>query len=153
MRGKLEKKEKEKSEGDDDSESGVETTFFVDEAIPFENADQEMTRGVAICLKESSIVNGGSRTLYDILKTYRVGKDGNARGSDLEIRLLMRDGTRATLKCPEFKLDMTSEMRRRVEERFGDEAFQLIPAPQKQGVAEDPRAHWKRRKPADKPAK
>ena len=151
LRGKLEKKEKEKSEGDDDSESGVETTFFVDEAIPFENADQEMTRGVAICLKESSIVNGGSKMLYDILKTYRVGKDGNARGSDLEIRLLMRDGTRATLKCPEFKLDMTSEMRRRVEERFGDDAFQLIPAPQKQGVAEDPRDRWKRRKPANQP--
>ncbi|MBQ9799482.1 MAG: hypothetical protein IJO40_06030, partial [Thermoguttaceae bacterium] len=116
-----------------------------------EHAAQELTRGVAICLKESSIVNGGSKILYDILKTYRVGRDGNARGSDLEIRLLMRDGTRATLKCPEFKLDMTSEMRRRIEERFGDAAFQLIPAPQKQGVADDPRDRWKRRKPANQP--
>lgn len=145
LRGRLEKKENEKKDGDDENEAEVETTFFVDEAIPFENAATEMTRGVAIVLKEASAQNGGVKTLYDILKTYRVGRDGNARGADLEIRLQMKDGTLATLKCPEFKLNLTSEMRVRVEERFGDDSFQLLPAPQKQGVVEESRDRWRRR--------
>lgn len=141
LRGRVEKRETK----NDDGEAEGETSFIVDEAIPFENAATQMSRGVRIHLKESSAQNGGVRTLYEMLRTYRNGRDGNAPGADLEIRLLTRDGVSATFKCPDFKLNLTSEMRRRVEERFGDDSFQLIPAPQKQTTEREQR--W-RRKPS-----
>ena len=151
LRGKIDKKEVQRPANEDgtEQEPEVEVTFFVDEIIPFENATQEMSRGVAIILKETLAENGGVKTLYDVLRTYRNGRDENARGADLEIWLKMRDGTQANFRCPEFKMNLTNELRRRIEERFGDDAFHVLPAPQKVAADDDRRNRWaKRRQPS-----
>ncbi len=147
LRGRVDRKVRERTsneDGDERVEKEVEVTFFVDEAIPFENAANQMSRGVAILFKEKDGENNGVKTLYEILRSYRVGRDGTAPGGELEIWFDRDDGLRAILKCPEFKLKLTNEMRERIEARFGEGSFQLLPAPQKK--TEEPRFGFRRRR-------
>ena len=123
----------------------VEITFFVDEIIPYEAAASRLSRGVAVVVKEELAEKIGIRTLYDVVKTYRNGHDGFARGLDLEIWLDMRNGARATFRCPEFKINVVNEMRSRIEEAFGKGSFRLIPAPVKQDRQDSRRGQWRRR--------
>lgn len=143
LRGRVDKKES--NVENEDGERETEVSFFVDEIIPFENAAAELSRGAAVILKEEVAEQVGARVLYDVLKTYRNGYDGDARGADLEIWLDMRDGTRATFKCPEFKIRLCGEMRSRVEELFGNNSFRLLPAPMKQFRQNERRGAWRRR--------
>ncbi|MBS7336991.1 MAG: hypothetical protein KIG81_03930, partial [Thermoguttaceae bacterium] len=143
LRGRVDKKES--SVENEEGEHEIETTFFVDEIIPYENATAELSRGVAIYVKEEVLEAKGVKTLYDVLRTYRNGRDGTARGGDLEIWLELRTGTRAHFRCPEFKLTIANELRLRIEETFGKGSFRLLPAPQKQARREE-RQVWRRRK-------
>ena len=144
LRGRIDKKES--SFENEEGEREIETTFFVDQIIPLENATKELSRGVAIILEESEVRGDEIKTLYDVVKTYRNGRDGMAQGSDLEIWVNMKNGARATFRCPEFKINLTSEMRRRIEERFGENAFHLLPAPQKQTSDDRERRRWKQQR-------
>ena len=128
----------------EEGEREIETTFFVDEIIPYENATAELSRGVAICVKEEVLEAKGVKTLYDVVRTYRNGRDGTARGGDLEIWLELRTGARAHFRCPEFKLTIANEFRSRIEEAFGKGSFRLLPAPQKQARREE-RQGWRRK--------
>lgn len=143
LRGRVDKKES--NVETEDGEKEMEITFFVDEIVPYENAAAELSRGVAIVLKEETAESVGVRTLYDVLRTYRNGRDGHARGADLEIWLELRNGIRVTYKCPEFKLNLVNEMRTRIEESFGREAFRLLPAPMKV-QKDDRRGQWRRQR-------
>ncbi|MBQ9872944.1 MAG: DNA polymerase III subunit alpha [Thermoguttaceae bacterium] len=136
LRGRVDKKETTRDFGDDENESEVEVTFFVDEVIPFENAVAEMSRGVAVVLKERDARDNGVKKLYEILRAYRNGRDGTARGADLEIWYERDDGYCAAFRCPEFKLNLNNEMRERVEGLFGDGAFRVLPAPQRRSSDE-----------------
>lgn len=133
VRGKVDKKEVTRNNDEEGGEeTEVEVTFFVDEIIPFERATAEMSKGVAVVLQERDVRQLGAKTLYDIVRKYRNGQDGNARGAEFEIWFVRKDGCRATLKCPEFKVNLTSEMKERIEQLFGEGSFRVIPAPQKQ---------------------
>lgn len=143
LRGRVDKRETEAET--EDGEKIVEITFFVDEIIPYEAAASRLSRGVAVVVKEELAEKIGIRTLYDVVKTYRNGHDGFARGLDLEIWLDMRNGARATFRCPEFKINVVNEMRSRIEEAFGKGSFRLIPAPVKQDRQDSRRGQWRRR--------
>ena len=149
LRGRVDKKERVRDgneEEDPNSEPEIEVTFFVDEVVPFENASVEMSRGVAVVLHEDAADAGTVKLLYEMLRGYRNGRDGQAPGADLEIWFDRLDGTRAVYKCPEFKLRLTSEMRERVEERFGNDSFHILPAPQKQSTDDRSRRDWRRKR-------
>ena len=158
LRGRVDKKEVVRSSGptSDDDEGGegggaeeteIETTFFVEEVIPFEKATLEMSRGVAIILRQGLASRESVRILYEIMRSYRIGHDGNVRGADLEIWYDRRDGIRAIFKCPEFKIRMSGEMRLRIEDRFGQGSFKILPAPQKQ-YKDESRKRWPGKKRA-----
>ena len=129
----------------EDGEQKTETTFFVDEIVPYEIAPSKLSRAVAVVVTEDAAREYGVQTLYDVVKTYRNGHDGFARGAELEIWVKMRNGCQATLKCPEFKLNVVNEMRTRVEEAFGKGSFRLIPTPVRQ-ESQDSRGgrRWRR---------
>ena len=150
LNGRIEKKTREKpSNADQNSEDGdaeeqeIETTFFVDEVIPLENAASAMSRGVAVLIRESDADATVVKTLYDVVKTYRNGRDGSAVGLEFEIWLSLRNGGRAVFKCPDFKINLTHELRQRIEERFGGDAFHLLPAPKKASTEDRPQRRWR----------
>ena len=143
LRGRVDKKES--NVENEDGEREMEVTFFVDEIIPYENAVSQLSRGAAVVLKEEVAQSVGIRTLYDVMRTYRNGRDGNAPGADLEIWLELRNGTRATFKCSEFKINLCNEMRARVEASFGERSFRLLPAPVKSYRSDERRnQHWRK---------
>jgi DNA polymerase-3 subunit alpha len=142
LRGRVDKKESRQE--NENGEHEIETTLFVDEIIPFENAVSELSRGVAIFLKEEVADQVGVKKLYDVLKTYRVGRNGIGDGHDLEICLELRTGTRATFKCDKFKISLVQEMKTRVEESFGKGSIRLIPAPTKQRAQSERSSRWRR---------
>ncbi len=133
LRGRVDKKEVTRDMGEDgEEETEVEVTFFVDEVIPFGNAVAQMSKGVAIVLHEDRVAKNSPKTLYDIVRTYRNGTDENARGAELEIWFYNKRGYCAKYRCPEVKVNLTTQMRERIEQAFGEGSFHIIPAPQKQ---------------------
>ena len=143
LRGRVDKRESDLET--EDGEKQIETTFFVDKIIPYESAATELSRGVAVVVSEDAAEKVGVRSLYDVIKTYRNGHNGFAKGVALEIWLDMRCGARAIFKCPEFRLNPCGEMRARIEEAFGKGSFRLIPAPIRQTQEDSRRGSWRRK--------
>lgn len=105
-----------------------EANLILDRLLSLEEAEKQLTRGVLIKISETDTPEETARLLYDLLKTYRT----NGSGSDLEISIRFRDGRTALFKCPQFHVHINDEMKKRVIERFGKEAFQLIAVPYRQ---------------------
>ena len=66
LRGRVDKKESRQE--NENGEHEIETTLFVDEIIPFENAVSELSRGVAIFLKEEVADQVGVKKLTASLR-------------------------------------------------------------------------------------
>ncbi len=106
-------------------EGEVNSTLIADKVFTLEEAEQQLTRGVRIGIKEDKDSQNNVEVLYDILKTYRTDKNG----AELEISILFQNGRIGLLHCPKFYIKINDEMKRRVTERFGDNAFRLLALP------------------------
>lgn len=121
------------------SQSDNDANLIADQILTLEEATSQLTRALRITLRESDSQDG-IHVLYDILKTYRVKTDGSA----VELRIRFEDGRIALLRVPGFRVDLVPELKHRVVERFGEGAFQLIPAQRRPSVRPN-------RKPWQKP--
>ncbi|MDO4586959.1 MAG: DNA polymerase III subunit alpha [Planctomycetia bacterium] len=120
--------DRQKSQAEDDANLFINQLYSVDEAEVY------LTRGIVVSIQEQQDYEEEIKTLYDILKTYRVLKKastlpGAGSGADLEIQIKLKNGKICILTCPTFKVTVTGELRQRVTERFGKESFHFIPAP------------------------
>ncbi|MDO5582063.1 MAG: DNA polymerase III subunit alpha [Planctomycetia bacterium] len=117
-----------------------EANLIVDRLLSLEDAEKQLTRGVLIKIPETDTPEETVRLLYDILKTYRT----NGSGSDLEISIRLRDGKTTLFKCPQFHVHINDEMKGRITERFGKDAFQLIAVPYRQQTTPE-KKQWARK--------
>ncbi len=123
VRGKVDKRP--------DSE---EATLIVDELIPLDDLAARYTRGVAIRLYEEQHGLRAIEQLHEILLGYPGGKE-------LSLVIYLRDGSRVPCSVRDVRVEISSEMRSRVEELLGRDNFRLItarptparPAPQRNG--------------------
>jgi len=98
--------------------------LIADEIIGYEEADKKLASGLRITIQEQLAEVSDIKILYDILKTYR---SNASNGMTLELGLRFHDGLYARMKCPDFYVTLTDELRTRVTERFGESAISLIP--------------------------
>ncbi|MDO5552599.1 MAG: DNA polymerase III subunit alpha [Planctomycetia bacterium] len=118
----------------------TDINFIVNELLTLEEAKRKMTQGIAITLEETDTAEADVKTLYDILRTYRLpGGTGS-----LQINLRLKDGRTAAIRCHDFPLQINDELRTRITDRFGHDAFHLIPVQRHTRVAPE-RKQWQRR--------
>jgi DNA polymerase-3 subunit alpha len=108
-----------------DRRGGDEANLIVSEMIPLDELDSRYTSGMIICLDELDGEAGALRTIREIVRGYPGDRD-------LFLLFSFRDGSRVQLKSNRLRVDITPELRSRVEDLLGPGHLRLImsrPAP------------------------
>jgi DNA polymerase-3 subunit alpha len=107
-----------------DKRGGDEANLIVNELIPMDQLDERYTSGVVIRVDQQI---HGENILPQIREIVR-GYPGNR---DLELLLSLDDGSRVHLKSQGLKLEITAELKQRVEDLLGPGYYHLITTPPK----------------------
>jgi len=107
---------------------GDEANLIVNELIPLEELPSRCTSLVRLRLSEETHGVAGMERLYEILRGY----PGQC---PLQLVIALADGTRVTCSCQSLQLEISQEMRRRVEELLGAENVQLLATRRSSGSA------------------
>ncbi len=99
-----------------------EANLIVNEIIPLDQLAGRFTRGIRIRLDEQRHAERGLADLYEILRGY----PGNC---ELQLVLTLADGSRVYMKSDSLGVELTGEMRSRVEALLGPGNLKLIAAP------------------------
>ena len=110
--------------GSVDRRGGDEANLIVNELIPLDQLDARYTSGVIIRVDQR---HHGP----DILPKVREVVRGYPGDRNLELVLALEDGTRVHLRSHGTRLEVTDELRRRVEDLLGPGSYQLIVSPPK----------------------
>ncbi len=107
-----------------DKRGGDEANLVVNELIPMEQLDSRYTSGVVIRVDQK--IHGD-----DVLRKVREIVRGYPGNRDLELVLNLDDGSRVHLKSQRLQLDVTPELRQRIDDLLGPGYYQLITTPPK----------------------
>ncbi len=99
-----------------------DVNLIVNELIPFSELSTRYTRGVVIRVNEHDEADRELDALYEILRGY----PGNC---ELQFVVYLADGSRAHLKSEAMRVDLTAEMRKRVDDLLGPGNVRLLVAP------------------------
>jgi len=96
-----------------------DANLIVNEIIPLAELPARFTRGVSIRVDEATHGIRGLEQLYEILR----GDEGKCA---VELVLRLADGSVVTCACERPRVDLTPELRRRVEELLGPQSLRPI---------------------------
>jgi len=99
-----------------------EANVIVREVIPIDKIDARYTRGMVVRIGETSHGQKGLEQLYEILRGYP-GK------AELQLMIELADGSRVVCKCNHLSVEITPEMRARVDALLGPGNARLLIAP------------------------
>ncbi|HEV3342512.1 MAG TPA: OB-fold nucleic acid binding domain-containing protein, partial [Pirellulales bacterium] len=100
-----------------------EANLIVNELIPLEELMARFTKGVAVRVSEQTHGEKALERLREIVRGY----PGNC---ELQLVLLLADGSKVYCRCDDVRVELNDEMRRRIEELVGAENFFTFAAPQ-----------------------
>ncbi len=104
-----------------DRRGGEEANLIVNELIPLDDLAARFTRTVRIRVDESSRAENVITNLHEILRGY----PGTC---EVELALMLTDGTKLLLKCNTPRVEICAELRTRVDDLLGPGNFRLIAA-------------------------
>jgi DNA polymerase-3 subunit alpha len=121
-----------------DRRGGEEANLIVNELIPLDQLDSRYTTGIVVRIHED---RHGPETIGSVREIVR-GYPGN---SELQLFLHLDSGTRVVLRSHRTKLDVTRELRERLDGLLGPGNLQLITTPPKPTTDRGPRRQWQSR--------
>lgn len=124
----------EKSANEDGENS---LTVIADEVFTLDQAEKNMTRSFRVIINESDNGKKDLALLHSIMRTYLTPNGG----LPMEIGIRFQGGNIGVLHCPRYRFNITDEMKRRLVDSFGKDAFQLVAIPYKQ-TQMAPRRSW-----------
>jgi DNA polymerase-3 subunit alpha len=98
-----------------------ETNLIVSELIPLDDLPTRFTSGVMIRIDEARHGESGLSQLREIVRGYPGNKP-------LRLRLDLADGGAVNLDCPQTRLEISPDLRRRVDDLLGPGNFKLLGA-------------------------
>lgn len=99
-----------------------ETNLVVNELIPLADVAGRFTRGLVVRISETEHGQSGLEALHEIVRGYP-GK------CELQLALLLADGTRVAVKSDRIRVDWNPEIQSRIEALLGPGNVRLIAAP------------------------
>lgn len=112
-------------------------TVIADEIFTLGEAEKHMTRSFRVIISESEKGKKDLELLHSIMRTYLTPNGG----LPMEIGIRFQKGNIGILHCPRYRFNVTDEMKRRLTDSFGNDAFQLVAIPYKQ-TQMAPRRSW-----------
>ncbi|MGD9126672.1 MAG: DNA polymerase III subunit alpha, partial [Planctomycetia bacterium] len=98
-----------------------EANLIVNDLITLDDAPSRLTQGIAIRVIEKEHGQEGLEKLYEVLRGY----PGNC---PLQLHLCLEDGRSVACSCKKLRLDITPEMRHRVEDLLGPGHIRMMAA-------------------------
>ncbi|HET6879353.1 MAG TPA: OB-fold nucleic acid binding domain-containing protein, partial [Pirellulales bacterium] len=117
-----------------------EANLIVNELIPLEELKARYTKGVAVRIDEREHGEKALDRLREIVRGY----PGNC---ELQLVLLLADGSKVYCKCEGVRVELNDEMRRRIEELVGRDNFKTFAAAPAARPAQNGRSNGKSRSP------
>ncbi len=105
-----------------DRRGGDEANLIVNELIPLDQLDARYTTGLRIRIDQPTHGNDALQRVYEIVRGYPGDRD-------LELILCLDDGSRVFLKSHRLRVDVSAEMRTRLEDLLGRGHLHVITAP------------------------
>ncbi|QDU96110.1 DNA polymerase III subunit alpha [Lignipirellula cremea] len=109
-----------------DRRGGDEANLIVNELVPLDQLDAKYTRGIKIRIDEKIHGLGAVKTVREILRGY-------PGGGEVQLVLCLEEGTRVYVKSGREGVDMSKEMRARLDDSLGPGNYQTITAPPQVG--------------------
>ncbi|MDX1944799.1 MAG: DNA polymerase III subunit alpha [Pirellulaceae bacterium] len=107
-----------------DRRGGEEANLVINELIPLDQPDSRYTTGIVARIHEAQHGPETIVKIREIVRTY----PGN---SELQLLLILDSGSRVHLKAHRARLEVTRELRQRMEDLLGPGNLQLITSPPK----------------------
>jgi DNA polymerase-3 subunit alpha len=107
-----------------DRRGGEEANLIVSELMPLDQLDSRYTTGIVVRIHEEQHGPDTLDKLREVVRTY----PGN---SELQLLLLLEEGSRVYLKSHRTRLAVTRELRDRIDDLLGPGNLQLITTPPK----------------------
>ncbi|MDP7017831.1 MAG: OB-fold nucleic acid binding domain-containing protein, partial [Pirellulaceae bacterium] len=98
---------------------GDEANLIINEIIPIDQMEQRYTRGVIIRVDEGEHPQDTLRKVHEIVRGYP-GK------CELQLALKLNDGSQVVLRSHKVKIDVTSQLKSRVDDLLGPGHLTLI---------------------------
>jgi DNA polymerase-3 subunit alpha len=98
---------------------GDEANLIVNELVPLEELASRYTRAIVLRVREDVHGMMGLERLYEILRGY-------PGPCSLQLVISLADGTQVKCPCQRLRIEITPEMRSRVEELLGAENVRLV---------------------------
>jgi DNA polymerase-3 subunit alpha len=99
-----------------------EVNLIVTELLPIDQLSAQQTSGVVIRVREDTHGAESLEKLREIVRGYPGSKE-------LKLQLDLAEGGSVLLKCPNHRIDLDPELRRRVEDLLGPGNFRLVAEP------------------------
>ena len=107
-----------------DRRGGDEANLVVNELVPFDQLESRYTSGMMICLEERDTDTGTLKLVHEIIRGYPGTRD-------LHFLVALSDGSLVQLRSQRLRVDITPELRRRVDDLLGPGHLRLITSPPK----------------------
>ncbi|HIQ22494.1 MAG TPA: DNA polymerase III subunit alpha [Planctomycetes bacterium] len=102
-------------------DGGEEANLIVSELVPLEQLPSRCTQGILIRVVETTHGQQGLEQLYEILRGY----PGSCQ---LQLLICLADGTRVPMRCDRLHVEVSAEMRCRVDQLLGPGHLRLVPS-------------------------
>ncbi|MFT5522377.1 MAG: DNA polymerase-3 subunit alpha, partial [Pirellulaceae bacterium] len=115
-----------------DRRGGDEANLIVNELIPLDELDSRYTNGLVIRVDQVKHAEDTLRKVREIVRGY----PGNC---ELRLLLLLEDETRVTLRSDRMKVDVSAELRNRIDDLLGPGNYQMMTSKPKLSSGGPPR--------------
>jgi DNA polymerase-3 subunit alpha len=105
-----------------DRRGGEEANLVVNELIPLDQLDSRYTTGLVVRIRERDHGESALEKVREIVRAY----PGNA---ELQLAIVLDDGSRVLLKSSRVRLSITAELRDRLDDLLGPGNLQLLTTP------------------------
>jgi len=115
-----------------DRRGGDEANLIINELIPLDELDSRYTNGLVIRVDQSKHQEDALRKVREIVRGY----PGNC---ELRLLLLLEDETRVTMRSDRMKVEVSQEMRNRIDDLLGPGNYQMMTSKPKLSTGGPPR--------------
>jgi DNA polymerase-3 subunit alpha len=105
-----------------DRRGGEEANLIVNDLTPYDQLDARYTNGLIVCLDESRSNSTTLKQVHEIVRGYPGSRE-------VHVLLALSDGRRVQVKANRLRVDITPELRARVDDLLGPGHMRLITSP------------------------
>jgi DNA polymerase-3 subunit alpha len=120
-----------------DRRGGDEANLIVNEMIPLDELDSRYTSGIIVCIEERNFDTGTLKQVHEIIRGYPGPRE-------LQFLIALADGSRVKMRANRMGVEITPELRSRLDDLLGPGHLRMITSPPKPAAGGNGRGNGRR---------